>query len=391
MIEKDERNCRKIKIALFVWTLEGMGGSERVVYDIARKLNKRRFTPIVISYQEGPVRKLYEDIGVRVFIVPKNKGFDLRSVVSLRRLLVRESVQVINAHHLMPFFYAFVATRWSGIKLVCTEHSVWQIEELNPALKSILKFLLKRTDAVVAVSRQLISYYLEKMPYLKTKARLVLNGVDLNRFGRTERACTKGLIGLPGNARIVGIVANIRPEKNHKLLISAFSKLARENKQAHLVVVGLDCMNGEIQRFARENYAWPRIHFLGPRDDVPDLLKIFDVFCLPSVHEGLPLTLLEAMASGVPVVGTDVVGINEVITANDNGILVPPNDEDSLKEAIKKVFKDNNLKKKLSSNGFSYVVKHHDLDKKIYEYENLFESLCSGARCAQRSRVGFLQ
>jgi glycosyltransferase involved in cell wall biosynthesis len=366
-----------IKIGFFLWSLEALGGSERVVYDIARKLNRQFFTPVIISHKDGHVRKLYENAGIPVFIVPKKSALDLNCVITLRRLLFREKIELVNAHHLAPLLDSFAATRFSGVKVIYTEHSVWQIQALNPLLRAIFTFVARRVDASVAISRQLFDYYRKEMPYLNGKAHLVVNGIDIELFGKSDRNHTRQDLGLPEDAKIVGIVANLRPEKNHKLLVSAFSQLAQEEKRAHLLVIGLDCMDGEIQSFAKQKYGSDRIHFLGPRDDVPDLLRLLDVYCLPSVNEGLPLTLLEAMAAGVPVIGTDVIGINEVITPFDNGILVPPDDEKSLAEAMKRIVSDGALSEKLSAGGMSYVTKHHDLDVKIRQYETLFASVCS--------------
>ena len=220
-----------------------------------------------------------------------------------------------------------------------------------------MKNLIKRDDAIVAISNLLLSFYFNKMHIPKEKVHLIVNGIDLSYYKKSD---------------------NIRPEKNHKLLISAFSKIAMEFKEAHLLIVGLDCMNYEIHQFAKQTDAAERIHFLGQRKDVAAILNILDIFCLTSVNEGLPLTVLEAMASGVPVIGSDVMGINEVITDNVNGLLFPNNDEVSLVETIKKLLLDDKLSSRIIKEGRLYVLKKHNLEDKLKEYDFLFKMLHYG-------------
>jgi glycosyltransferase involved in cell wall biosynthesis len=145
-------------------------------------------------------------------------------------------------------------------------------------------------------------------------------------------------------------------------------------------------MNGEIQQFAAQNDVQDKILFLGKRDDIPELLNVFDVFCLPSIHEGLPLTILEAMAAGVPVVGANVMGINEVIVDGSNGLLFAAGNLDSLVEKLTLVLTDMELGNRLSSAGRDFVVKNYALEDKVNQYQELFASLCS----AQTSLSGGL-
>ena len=180
-----------------------------------------------------------------------------------------------------------------------------------------------KADAVVAISGQMEDYYRSRTGLNNRKVHLITNGVDLERYENVPVNGLRSNLGIKEEERVVGMVANIRPEKNHKLVISAFSDVAKKLKNVRLLLVGLDCMNGEIQRFASDSGAGEKILFLGKRDDVPELLKIIDLFCLPSIYEGMPLTVLEAMASGVPVIGSDTLGINEIVKDGVNGMLFP--------------------------------------------------------------------
>ena len=367
----------KIRIAFVLWTLEGMGGSEHVVYDIVRKLDKDRFDVLVISFKEGPVRRTYEKLGVKVEVILKKKKLDLGFIKRMRTILKKENIHLLNAHHFSPLLYSFLSTRITGIKLIYTEHSVWQYLEMGVLKKILSYFLLWNTDAIVAISKQLIQYYSDSPFISRKKISLIINGIDLMRFKSIDSTMLKKQLGFKSDDILIGMVANIRPEKNHKILISAFSEISRILTNSHLLLIGLDCMDGEVQRFALSMKNAERIHFLGPREDIPDILNILDVFCLPSVHEGLPLTILEAMACGVPIIGSDVMGINEVITDKTNGLLFPDGDETVLAEKIKMIIKNDSLRIQLRRAGIAYVKENYCLDNKIKEYISLFQKLLS--------------
>jgi len=326
---RSETDKRRIKLFFVIWTLEGMGGSEQVVYDIVRNLNPGSYSLGIISFKDGPIRALYESLGIKVHVITKQKGLDVEFIWQLRKLILSEKVEIINPHHVAPFLFSFIATRFSKVRVVYTEHSRWQIENMSELEKLILAWMLKRADMNVVISKQLEEYYRNDLVIPKEKIRLIVNGVDIERYKFRQKTDKKREFGLAENSKVVGMVANIRPEKNHKLLISGFSEIAKHDEGVHLLLIGPDMMDGEIHQFAKTCEASDKIHFLGEREDVNDLLNMIDVFCLTSIHEGMPLTVLEAMASGVPVIGSDVMGINEVIQDEKNGLLFPLNDKKS--------------------------------------------------------------
>jgi glycosyltransferase involved in cell wall biosynthesis len=372
---KTRASNSRIRIAFVVWTLEGMGGSERVVYDLARKIDRKGFELMVIGFSDGPVRKRYEDLGVQVLVVRKKKHFDPTLIVKLRKVFREERIDILNPHHYGPFLYSSIAKMGLDVKMVYTEHSRWQLEELSFGENLINRVMIARADAVLAISRQIEDYYLRKLRLKREKVRHIGNGIDLAHFKRKDGQSLRQSLGIGANERVIGIVANLRPEKNHKLLISAFSRVAEVLKDVKLVLVGTDCMNGEIQKYAIMAKVSDRVLFLGQRDDIPELLSVFDVFCLPSIHEGLPLTVLEAMAVGVPIVGSDVMGINEIIKDGSTGLLFPAGDDEKLAERIIGALTDKGLSHGLSCAARELVVRRFSLDNKVQEYQELFNSL----------------
>lgn len=366
----------KIKIAFVIWTLVGMGGSERVVYDIARKLDRKRYTILLISFEEGPVRELYEKLGIKVHVISKKNKYDIGFIYNLRRILKDETINIVNPHHFGPLLYTFMAIQLLKIKLVYTEHSRWQLEQLAPLKKVLNRIILWKSAAVIAISKQLQDYYLQILWLKDKKVHLIINGIDITVYPKRGNSSIRKSLGIGEHEKVIGMVANLRPEKNHKLLISAFTNLFSIMKDIRLILVGLDCMDGEIQKYAAQSNGSDKILFLGSRNDIPELLNIFDIFCLPSVYEGLPLTILEAMAAGVPVIGADVLGINEVVINNVNGLLFPSNDDKELTETLLLLLKDSSLRDRLSTAGKSFVTQQYSLNEIIKKYDMLFQSIC---------------
>lgn len=366
----------KIFIAFVLWTLDGMGGSEHVVFDIVQRLDKSKFEVLVVSFKDGFARSLYENRGVKVAVVSKSKRFDWHFIRRLRNLFLDNKIQLVNAHHFSPLLYSYLATCFTEVKLAYTEHSVWQFQELNARMKILSNFLLWRTDAIIAISQKLLQYYRDNPCVSRNKIHLIKNGIDLSHFKKVLDRNTKRELGLGTDDILIGTVANLRPEKNHKVLISAFALLPNKLPNVHLLFVGQDYMDGEVQRFAATFACASRIHFLGPLGDVTDILNVLDVVCLPSVHEGLPLTILEAMACEVPVVGSNVMGINEVIIHEENGLLFEANNEAMLAEVLERMLSDRALRDRLKKSGLDYVRKYYSLDDKMKDYQNLFHLLC---------------
>lgn len=277
----------KIKIAFILWTLVGMGGSEKVVYDIVRKLNKQHYSILIISFNDGPVRALYENLDIKVNVITKEKRNVIRFIYDIKRILSDEAIDIVNPHHFGPLLYVFIATRFSNMKLVYTEHSRWQLEQLGPLFQIMNRIMLWKSEAVVAISKQIQDYYLRTLKLSTKKVYLIPNGIDIELY-KNNRDLRRSL-GIGEHEKVIGMVANLRPEKNHKLLISAFSTVTSILKDVKLLLIGLDCMDGEVQRFAAQSSASDRIYFLGRREDIPELLNILDILCLPSIYEGLPL------------------------------------------------------------------------------------------------------
>ena len=177
--------------------------------------------------------------------------------------------------------------------------------------------------------------------------------------------------------KVIGIVANLKRIKNHIFLLRAFDELIKSYKNAKLLLVGQgfkdDPENTEedLRNYADKNGLKEKVLFLGYRSDIPELLSIMDIFCLTSFKEGLPISLIEAMAAGLPIVGTDVEGIRDTINPDKNGFLVKAGDVNGLKRALQVLLKDESLKQRFGMES-RLLSKEYSLQQCVNKYQNLF-------------------
>lgn len=376
----------KINILFLMIRME-MGGSERLVYNLARHLDRTVFNPSIGWFYGGPVLKEFSELDVDLFHIPKLKNIDFASMQHIARIVKDKDIHIVNTHHFMPLIYALYGTQFRGKRrLLGTFHSKWEIDALPFKWRVMSRFLLQRPDGVIGVSED-VSGAAEKVFGLsRSKIFTFLNGVDIEAFGlEKERGPTREKIGLSASDKVIGVIANLKKVKNHLFLLQAFHELSRECENAKLLLIGRgfndpDNTEDEIRDFISAKGLSRKVVLLGQRSDIPELLQTMDVYCLTSFKEGLPISVIEAMASGLPIVGTDVEGIRDVVMSDHNGFLVDLNDVQGLKNALGRLLKDEELRRRFGDASRLAAMERYSLKKSIKEYEQLFSSLCTAAK-----------
>jgi glycosyltransferase involved in cell wall biosynthesis len=378
----------RIKL-LYVIPSFGTGGTERLVADLVTSLDPNRFDASVCIQQEGLIGHELTARGYRVHTLNGSlKGGaqgpvrKLRSlggrVAALRALIRRERINIVHTHHIGPLMHAFLAglgaRRWRWIH---TEHIRPDIDTgYSPWLTRVGAWMFSSADMVTGVSDAVGAYFHERRRVPHDRVKVICNAVNVDRFAeRNDSAAKRRDLGIPLEAWVIGLVANLRPQKNHELLLHAFARLLSKEPVARLVLAGDGNLRGALEALAHQLGVQEQVHFLGARSDVPELFATFDVYCLPSHYEGMPLTVLEAMAAGKPVVATNVVGIGEVVTHDKTGLLVPPDDPDALAQALMRVRQDRNLCRDLAEAGRAYAFKHARLKTMVDQYAALYEQV----------------
>ncbi|RPI72238.1 MAG: glycosyltransferase [Desulfobacteraceae bacterium] len=368
---------------LFVLGQLGAGGSERVVLDLARHLDRDAFTVYAVYFSEGELLFQFKEVCQKVFFVEKKKGFDLKAIWRLAGIIRRNHIDVVNAHHYAQYFYSFAGAKiFNRCRLIFTEHAVSEIETMPKKHRQLCRLLFYQTDAIIGISEQITDCFRKAFPGHSRKMATIRNGLDIERFLETvDRTALRAGWGIQTADFVIGMVANFRRVKNHTCLIKAVHLLKNEFPQIRLVLTGQRFPNDpentepEIRDLVHSLDLDPIVIFTGYRDDIPNLLKTFDLFCLPSFSEGLPVSVLEAMASGIPVIGSDVLGINETISHEETGLLFPSDDAEFLSRAIQRLIREPQLCSVLKENAFDQILQSHSMDQWVNKYQMLFRGV----------------
>jgi len=370
----------KINI-LFVIIQMKMGGTERLVHNIALNIDRKFFNPSILWFFGQTPLKEFKDLRIPLYHVPKTQRFDFVAMRKLSNIIRNNNIQVVNAHHFMSMVYSFYGCKIkNNRKLIYTEHSKWEVEQISFKWRIIGCYLMKKLNAVVGINNLVADSLQNKFKIKHQKVYTIKNGVDLNRFSKKNRFLKREL-NIPNNIAVIGIVANFRKVKNHIFLLKAFKNLLKEYKNVKLLFIGQgfkgDKENSEheIKHFIEDNQLNNNVLLLGFRADIANLLNIMDIFCLSSFKEGLPISLIEAMAAGLPVVGTDVEGIRDIIINGKNGFLVQIDDVKGLKNALYTLLNDESLRQKMGRESKSLANQAYSLDYCINQYQDLFMSI----------------
>lgn len=356
---------RPVRVAHLVMALD-MGGLERVVIDLVRRTDRTRFEPAVVCLKRrGALADQVEELGVPVLSLDcDGRGLPAtvsRAVRGLRRL----RPDVLHTHNPHPHFVGSLAAAvLRGPPVVHTKHG-----RNKPGLRGAVlanRVASQLSDVVVAVSEDAaqVARQVERVP--RRKVRVVPNGIDLARFPFADRT------GRPGPARAVH-VARLNPIKDQKTLLEAVRLVADRAPDFHLTVVGDGPLREELHALRDRLGLRDHVALLGERSDVPALLAAADLFLLSSLQEGMSLTLLEAMASGLAVVATDVGGNREVVAHGATGLLVPSRSPERFAAAVLELLPRPEAVHEMGRQGRARVERQFAVESMVRHYERIYE------------------
>ena len=357
----------------------GMGGQERVALDLAVGQHARGHRVMGVSLAEGTAGPLADEFRAHGIAVhsrtkwPRRVGIDASLPLRLALLFRAQGVDVVHTHNPQPLIYGAPAGKLAGCATVHTRHG----ENPDPPLRKVLRRLSGTlADAYVAVSEETAALARQEHDAKLSKISVIRNGIDLSRFDplRPQRLAVRQELGIPDDAWVVGTVGRAVSDKNHALLVDAMRLLP----DVHAIIVG----DGALLPALREQVAalglTARVHLLGMRRDAPRVMQAFDVFAMSSRSEGLPLVILEAMASALPIVSTAVGGIPNVISDGRTGLLVPSLEAETFANALRRVRDDGALAGRLAAEGRKLALSEYAAEVMVDRYLALYERLRRG-------------
>lgn len=374
----------KINI-LWLWDrLDGIGGVETLLLSMAKNLDRSRFDIYIGVFKMGYVASYFEEAGVKVVEIPRKGKFDFQTIPMLMKIIRELEIDMIHTHGHFPGFVGRIAGKLIGKKVISTYHLALH-EDGHPYFTKILtKMTLPLADYVTFVSRGVEeSFYNESMVFDKGLIGkrthfTIYNGVDLNGIDRVVSTVDKNTVrkelSVSRDEVLLLSVGRLTEQKGHRYLITAIAEVVKHCLNAKLLIFGEGELKSALKSLIKDYALADRIRIMPPTRDIFKVMVGSDIFVLPSLWEGLPMGLIEAMAIGKPVVASNVTGVNELITSGVNGILVESKNPEALFEAIVKVIKDKELSMSLSENARKTIEKNFTIEKMAESYIYLYEA-----------------
>ena len=352
-----------------------VGGLEYMVVALMNRLDREKFLPSICCFDTlGKLQNTLLD-DTKVTLLKRKSGIDFFYPFKLAALLKKDKIEIIHLHNSTAFFYGVLAGKLAGTKhIIYTEHA----RDVAPNIKVriIDKILSYMTDRIVVVA-EFLKWNLVKKEWINPeKISTVYNGIDGDNFTmKFEREEITEELNISPASKIIGIVARLDSIKNHRCLIKAMKTVSALFPDALLLVIGDGPLRVELEELVTFERLNKNILFLGTRNDIPRLLSVLDIFVLCSLSEGLPLTILEAMAAGKSIVATNVGGIPEIIQDGTDGIIIPSDDSDGLADAISKLIRDEDKRHDMGVKARMKFEKKFTARAMVQRYEELYESL----------------
>jgi sugar transferase (PEP-CTERM/EpsH1 system associated) len=367
------KKTSRIRVVHLVTALE-VGGLERVVFDLTRSLNREEFEPSILCLQDaGPLALQCEAAGIRVHALGCMGQSRVRTALRLASRLLQLRPHILHTHNPIPHFHGLAAAAGASVPvLVHTKHGRNRPELPRLVILNRLAAYLSSCVVPVSYDAAQVARRIERVP--ARKLCVIRNGIDTSIYYPLPRRPA-------GPPRAIH-VARLNLIKDQKTLLKAARLVANASPDFRLDIVGDGPEREVLYRLCDEWKLGEHVVFLGERDDVKDLLRAANLFVLSSSGEGLSLTLLEAMATGLPVVATRVGGNPEVVIHGKTGLLVPAESPSALAEAILSLWRDPAHARQLGEAGRRRVEVEFDLRQVTVAYERLYRKLLARKRPA---------
>ena len=334
---------------MFLVTSMPIGGAEMLLLNLVRGMDRAKFAPEICCLKEpGPLgEELQSEMPVHCRLTQGK--YDIRVLHRLRKLFCSSRIDaIVTVGAGDKMFWGRLAAKFARVPVVIAAlHSTgWPdgVGRLN-------RLLTRWTDAFIGVADAHGEFLVEHEKFPRKKVHTIYNGVDTQRFSPRDSAPVRSALGIPQAAPVVGIVAALRPEKNHELFLAGAKQIVRELPKTRFLIVGDGPCRESLEQITQELGLENSVHFLGSRSDVPELLTALDVLALTSHNEASPVSILEALSTACPVVSADVGSVSETVSPGKTGFLFPAGETDAYATAVVDLLNDPEKCRQLGNEG----------------------------------------
>lgn len=365
------------RIVQLIITLE-VGGCESALLRMLPLLDKAFEHTIITLRKKGPLASAFKNKGIRVIAIEQKSIFDISSYIRLKRTLQDMNPDLIMTNLLhADFIGRFFIQFFVPCKVISSLVTTYNFKRywLARLFERLSKGL---ADGYMANSESVKKTYVEKFHVPEKKITVIPAGIDTNLFLSIEKdIILKEELGIPLDNRVIICVGSLHKNKGHRFLLSAFEEIYNTYPHTKLLIVGSgvekDALLKQIERYQSKN----AICFLGRRDDVPKLLRLSDVFILPTFFEGMSNAIMEAMAAGLPIITTDIPENKEIVHHEQTALLCPVGDAQCLSESLKRLLDSPSLATSLAEKARVEITKKYNFIDTTRQWNDFF-SLMSG-------------
>jgi len=355
----------------------GLYGAEQVILNLARSESALSYVGALYNAHSPHLEVIDEakTMGVRTVVFSSKGRIDLGTIFQISRFLRKNAIDILHTHgyksDIVGCFAAFLGrTKW-----VATNH-VWHPMSGKLRLyESLDAFLLRFAKRIVAVSAE-IREDLIATRVSPAKIRVIDNGIDIDRFKESRSTeILRAALGIRDHDVVVTMVGRLSPEKGHRVFLEAARTVSSSREHVRFLVVGDGPLAEELRADVTRLDLGDRVIFAGFRKEMPEIYALSDVMVNASSIEGLPMTILEAMASHVPVVAARTGGIPGVIRDNETGLLVDAQDVDALAIQIGSLVDDQGKRRRLATAAFEFVTMNHSFERMCAAYRQVYREV----------------
>ncbi len=352
-----------------------IGGLQQVIVNICRTIDREYFDVSVLCLRElGPFTPEIERLGINVSCIPqKTDRTDYLSFLNVAKVLKQQCIEIVHTHNTQPFIDGVIGGLLAGVKtIIHTDHARDFPDKKRYMFAEWLMshFVYKVVGVSEHTSQNLIKY--EKIS--PSKVITIHNGIDGSKYDiAIDKKKKRAELGIHGNGPIIGLGVRLTCQKGLTYLLQAMPELIKRFPDITLIVAGEGPLENDLKNEASLLGVSDNVIFAGPRLDIPELLQLFDLYVLPSLWEGLPMVLLEAMAARCPIVATDVGGNASAVKNGVNGSLVKPQNPKALSDEIIRVLSSTDILEKYRLNGDNAFQNNFAARVMTSKYEKLYK------------------
>jgi len=370
---------------LYVITKLELGGAQKQLLTLIRHLDKKRFHLFLFTAKDGLL--LPEALSINGLTIKKsiclerpiNPLKDLLALIEIYWFIKRNNIEIVHTHSSKAGILGRLAARLAKVKIIIHTVHGWSFNDYQPRAERLFFIWLERLSARFSDKLVVASNYdrqkgLDNHIGKENKYSLIRYSIDYTEFNIKDQNIREEL-GINPNDLVVGMIACFKPQKSPQNFIRLAFLVKKFSTHIKFLLVGDGILRRKIEKLIEKLNLKNYVILTGWRRDIPRILSAIDVFVLTSLWEGLPITVLEAMASSKPVISTHTGGVSEVIVEGKSGFLVTPRDINRMSERLAVLIKDENLRRQIGQNARAGLDSNFTLTNMISKTENLYEEL----------------